>query len=115
MNPTKIAHLSRGNGTYIYIYIYIYMCVLKEMCNMRFVLHMGCRIGKLTNCICENKDADQLCSNCKADQRLCFRYSDSTIPLFSKSKISSFKPASMDVQPGLCQTWSETQIVGCLP
>ena len=32
-------------------------------------------------CICENKDADQLCSACAADQRLCFRYKDSTIPL----------------------------------
>ena len=26
-------------------------------------------------CICENKDADQLRGNRKADQRLCFRYS----------------------------------------
>ena len=25
-------------------------------------------------CICQNKDADQLCGNCKADQYLCFRY-----------------------------------------
>ena len=25
------------------------------------------------SCICENKGADQLCSNCTADQRLCFR------------------------------------------
>ena len=39
--------------------------------------------------ICENKGADQLCSDCTADQRLCFRYMDSTIPLLSKSKISS--------------------------
>ena len=32
-------------------------------------------------CIYENKDADQqVCSNCTADQRLCFRYKDSTIP-----------------------------------
>ena len=29
-------------------------------------------------------------SNCEADQRLCFRYTDSTITLLSKSKISSF-------------------------
>ena len=37
--------------------------------------------------ICENKGADQLRSNCEADQRLCFRYTDSAIlPLF-KSKI----------------------------
>ena len=35
----------------------------------------------------ENKGADQLRSNCEADQRLCFRYSDSTIPLLPKSEI----------------------------
>ena len=40
-------------------------------------------------CICENKDADQLCGNPEADQRLCFRYLDSTIPLLSKSEILS--------------------------
>ena len=38
-------------------------------------------MGKLTICIGENKGADQLRSNCEADQRLCFRYSESTIPL----------------------------------
>ena len=40
-------------------------------------------------CICENKDADQLRGNREADQRLCFRYSDSTIPLLHKFEISS--------------------------
>ena len=40
-------------------------------------------------CICENKDADQLRGNREADQRLCFRYTDSTIPLLPKSEISS--------------------------
>ena len=40
-------------------------------------------------CICENKDADQLCRDCEADQRLCSRYIDSKIPLLSKSEISS--------------------------
>ena len=40
-------------------------------------------------CICENKDADQLRGNREADQRLCFRFLDSTIPLLSKSEISS--------------------------
>ena len=44
---------------------------------------------KLAFCICENKDADQLRSNCAADQRLCFRYRDSTIPLLSKSEIQA--------------------------
>ena len=36
------------------------------------------------------KGADQLRGNREADQRLCFRYSDSTIPLLLKSEISSF-------------------------
>ena len=45
-------------------------------------------MGKSTICIGENKDADQLRSNCEADQRLCFRYSDSTVPLL---KIRNFK------------------------
>ena len=40
-------------------------------------------------CICENKDADQLRGDREADQRLCFRYTDSTIPLLPKSEISS--------------------------
>ena len=35
---------------------------------------------KPTICICENKDADQLHGNREADQRLSFRYFDSTIP-----------------------------------
>ena len=41
---------------------------------------------KPTFCIGENKDPDQLRSNCEADQRLCFRYTDSTIPLLSNPK-----------------------------
>ena len=53
-------------------------------------------------CICENKDADQLRGNREADQRLCFRYTDSTIPLLSISEISSPYPSSVAVQPGLC-------------
>ena len=43
-------------------------------------------MGKPTICIGKNKDADQLRSNREADQRLCFRYSDSAIPLLLKSE-----------------------------
>ena len=68
-------------------------------------------MGKPTFCICENKDADQLCGNRKTDQRLCFHYIDSTIPLLSKSEISSLEPSSLTVQPGLCQTRSETRML----
>ena len=46
-------------------------------------------VRKPVFCICENKDADQLRGNREADQRLCFRYTDSTIPLLPKSEISS--------------------------
>ena len=66
---------------------------------------------KPTFCICENKDADQLRGNREADQRLCFRYTDTTIPLLSKSEISSLYPSSM---PGMCQTWWETPTTGFL-
>ena len=65
-------------------------------------------------CICENKDADQLRGNREADQRLYFRYTDSTIPLLSKSEISSLWPSSVAVQPGLCRTRSETLKTGFL-
>ena len=65
-------------------------------------------------CICENKDADQLRGKREADQRLCFRYIASTIPLLPKYKISSFWPSSVAVQQGLCETWSETPKTGFL-
>ena len=64
--------------------------------------------------ICENKDADQLRGNHEADQRLCFRYSDSMIPVLSKSKISRLYPSSVTAQPGLYRTWSETPKTGFL-
>ena len=65
-------------------------------------------------CICENKDADQFHGNREADQRLCFPYTDSTISLLPKYKISSLQPSSVAVQPGLCGTWSETPKTGFL-
>ena len=37
------------------------------------------------------KGADKLCSNCTAEQCLCFHYMDRTIPLLPKSKISVFE------------------------
>ena len=69
---------------------------------------------KPTFCICENKDADQLRGNREADQRLCFRYTDSTIPLLPIYEISSLQPSSVAVQPSICRTWSETPKTGFL-
>ena len=51
---------------------------------------------KLAFCKCENKGADQVHSNCTADQRLCFPFIDSTF-LHYLSEISSLWPSSMVV------------------
>ena len=53
-------------------------------------LEMSRIVRKPDFCLGENKGADQLRGNREADQRLCFRYSDSIIPLLLKSEISSF-------------------------
>ena len=87
---------------------------LINTCSKFEKIHMSRHTRFLTICLCENKDADQLCSNCTADQHLCFHYTDSTISLLLISKISSFYPDSEAVKADLCQTWLETQIVGFL-
>ena len=43
----------------------------------------------------------------EADQRLCFRFTDSTIPLLPKTETSSFQPSSMAVQPGF--VWDQVK------
>ena len=53
-------------------------------------------------CIWENKDTDQLRGDREADQRLCFRYIDSTIPLLSK-------PLAMFCS---CTAWFLSDVVG---
>ena len=75
---------------------------------MNYAFKIISDIRKPASCIWGNKDADQLRGNREADQRLCFRYTGSTIPLLPKSEISSLKSSSVVVQPGLCRTWSET-------
>ena len=46
--------------------------------------HLSLLMRKPDFCIWENKDADQLRGKREADQRLGFRYTDSTIPLLPK-------------------------------
>ena len=55
---------------------------------------MSLVVRKPALCICENKDADQLRGHREADQGLCFRYTDSKIPLLPKSEISSLSPSA---------------------
>ena len=72
-------------------------------------------MGKPTICIGENKGADQLRGNREADQRLCFRYSDSTIPPLLNSKISRNKGADQlrgnrEADQRLCFRYSDSTI-----
>ena len=60
---------------------------------------------KQTFCMCENKDADQLRGNREADQRLCFRYIDSTIPLLPKYTIQPLAISSS------CTAWFVSDLV----
>ena len=66
----------------------IVYCVINDE-EYSALFHMSCVMRKPAFCICENKDADQLLGYRATDQRFCFRYIESTIPLFSKSEISS--------------------------
>ena len=45
----------------------------KKSNRIHLICHMSRIMRKPDFCICENKGADQLCSNCTADQHLCFR------------------------------------------
>ena len=60
-----------------------------NICCVEIVKDKMSLLRKQAFCICENKDADQLRGNREADQRLCFRYTDSTIPLLPIYKTSS--------------------------
>ena len=84
-----------------------------ESCWLRTLVscNLSRPMGKPTICICENKDADQLRGYCEADQRLCFHYRDSTIPLLSTYKISSFWPSPVTVQAALFRTCLETTLL----
>ena len=64
---------------------------------------------KPTICIGENKGADRLRSTCEADQRLCFRYMDSKIPLFSKNQ--NFQPLTIFCDRD-CTAWFVSDLVG---
>ena len=58
---------------------------------------MSCIMRNPDFCLCENKGADQPCDYCIADQRLCFRYMDRTIPPLFIPKISRFLLSSVGV------------------
>ena len=110
VDDIKVRFCSKAVGSLFHTFSQVlrFRMLLKPGNNMSRV------VRKPAFCTCENKDADQLRGNREADQRLCFRHTDSTIPLLPKSKISSLYPSSVAVQTGLCQTWSETPKTGFL-
>ena len=83
---------SETNNTFTIFYLKIFIFTAVKNPSL---LHMSRVMRKSAFCICQNKDADQLRGNRKADQRLCFRYIDSTIPLFSKSSSHLLLPYSL--------------------
>ena len=85
-------------------------CTYLEILNLQYMSRI---IRKPDFCLCENKDTDQLCSNCTADQRLLFlllgQYNSS---ITSTQNLKSL--SSETVQANLCQTRSETPKTGFL-
>ena len=64
------------------------LCFAQKIREIMFTI-LSRVMRKPTFFICENKDTDQLRGYRKANQRLCFHYIDTTIPLLSKSENSS--------------------------
>ena len=107
MNVTKLKICSSNVeflGEHLYVwrkkYSYGKKCLISK--------YLSSLMRKPTICICENKDADQLRGNREADQCLCFRYRDSTIPLFSKF-IQNFQPLTIFCD---CTAWFVSDLVG---
>ena len=62
------------------------LCI--QVCQMNGGYELTRVMRKTAFFICENKDAVQIRGHREADQRLCFSYTDSTIPLLPISEIS---------------------------
>ena len=100
----KIGKTLRGRLS-MYSHVLIVIFLIKQPFFLSRILR------KPDFCICENKGADQravtaqLCSNCTADQRICFCYTDSS----SSSKIRNFKLLAIVCG---CTDWFVSDLVG---
>ena len=84
-----ISVINKYPNIYIFFSLMYQTYVMVQKSFAMCLVYLSRIVRKPDFCLCENKGADQLRSNCEADQRLCFRYSDSTIPLLLIAKISS--------------------------
>ena len=66
-----------------------YLLNVQSITAVSFDKNFSLRMIKPTFCICKTKGEDQLCSNCRAYQCLCFHDNDRTNPFRLKYKISS--------------------------
>ena len=92
LRKQSFEQLGPGSLTFLHLmFMYIYMFVLSMQSHLTafYEHHLSHIMRKSTFCICENKDIDQFHGNPEADRCLCFRFSDCTVYLLSKSKISS--------------------------
>ena len=84
--PNHDCYIGRGKCLHV-LFTEQIMCIFPD--KQLVGNHMSCVVRKPAFCICENKDADQLRGNRKADLRLCFRYINCAIPSLPKYEISS--------------------------
>ena len=86
-SPNQVA---RMGSLVCVIVVHLAKAGFSQHCSfLKSLIKMSRIVIKQDFCICKNKDADQLRRNGEADQRLCFRYKDSTIPLLPKCEMSS--------------------------
>ena len=102
-------------NTYVVVLLESIMFRMGYYCSTRFygelfkiLLQLSHIMRKPAFWQCENKSTDQLHGYYAADQPLCYHYIESTIPLLSRSEISSLLSPHVVVQPSLCRTWLET-------
>ena len=83
-------HCEPSNATYLYIVFsrffksFLFCIDVVAFCDSEYMSRV---VRKPAFCRYENKDADQLRGDPEADQRLCFRFIDSTIPLVPTESI----------------------------
>ena len=83
----------------------ILLAITKSMYNQVIYEPLHKKTNKILRQKQWRRSAVQLLCSCA------FVFATRIVPLLLKSEISSFNPAVVTVQAGLCQSWSETQIV----
>ena len=104
--------------SYLFLFInnnYIFLiCLFSEKSAYRLWGSLSRVMRKPAFCICENNDADRLCTVTAQMVSAFFRHIDCTLPPLYKSEISSLKLCCVAVQSDLCRAWPEISKTGFL-